>query len=104
VRKLMKDGRMTDAGLVKVDPSMLGDKARTTAGEGDADLPRPIKQALMANATAWKNFGSLSPSRRNAYVRLIMDAKKEETRERRVREVISRLEQNTGDPTTFLDS
>ena len=33
-----------------------------------------------------------------------MDAKKEETRERRVREVITRLEQNTGDPTTFLDS
>jgi uncharacterized protein YdeI (YjbR/CyaY-like superfamily) len=94
VRKLINDGRMTEAGLAKLDPAMLG----ATRGAGDVDLPPFIKQALMANATAWKNFRSLSPSRRNAYVRLITDAKKEETRDRRVREVVSRLEQNTGDP------
>ena len=97
VRKLIREGRMTEAGLAKVDPSMLGEKVRTKPGEGDVDLPPSVKQALMTNATAWKNFRSLSPSRRSAYVRLIMDAKREETRDRRVREVISRLEQNTGD-------
>ena len=89
---------MTDAGLAKVDPAMLGRKAQRKSGEDDVDIPRVVRQALSANATAWKNFRSLSPSRRNAYVRLIMDAKKQETRDRRVREVISRLEQNTGDP------
>ena len=98
VRKLIQEGRMTEAGLAKIDLAMLGEDARAKPGEGDVDLPRVLKQALMANATAWKNFRSLSPSRRNAYVRLIMDAKKEATRDRRVREVISRLEQNTGDP------
>ena len=98
VRKLIREGRMTEAGLAKLDPAMLGEKARTKRGAGDVDLPPFIKQALVANATAWKNFRSLSPSRRNAYVRLITDAKKEETRDRRVREVVSRLEQNTGDP------
>src|SRR5262245_33206547 len=98
VRKLMHEGRMTEAGLAKLDPAMLGDKGRAKPDAGDVDLPPLVKRALMANATAWKNFQSLSPSRRSAYVRLITDAKKEETRDRRVREVISRLEQNTGDP------
>jgi len=98
VRKLMREGRMTEAGLAKLDPAMLGDKGRAKRDAGDAELPPVVKQALMANATAWKNFQSLSPSRRSAYVRLITDAKKEETRDRRVREAISRLEQNTGDP------
>ena len=98
VRKLIQEGRMTEVGLAKVDAAILSDKARAIPGDSDVDLPLFIKQALMSNATAWKNFRSLSPSRRNAYVRLITDAKKEETRDRRLREVISRLEQNTGDP------
>ena len=97
VHKMIHDGRMTDAGLAKVDPAILGERSPAKLGE-DVDLPPFVKRALMANAPAWKNFRSLSPSRRSAYVRLIVDAKKEETRDRRVREVISRLEQNTGDP------
>jgi uncharacterized protein YdeI (YjbR/CyaY-like superfamily) len=98
VRKLIREGRMTEAGLAKVDLVTLGDEAQAKPGEADSSLPRFVKQALVANAKAWTNFRSLSPSRRRAYVRLIMDAKQEETRQRRVREVISRLEQNTGDP------
>ena len=58
---------------------------------------RVVKQALMAHAKAWRNFRSLTPSRRRAYIRLIMDAKKEETRERQVQQAISLLEQGTGD-------
>jgi uncharacterized protein YdeI (YjbR/CyaY-like superfamily) len=98
VRKLIREGRMTEAGLAKVDLVALGEEAQANQRKGDLGLPRVVKQALMANEKAWKNFRSLTPSRRGAYVRLIMDAKKEETQERRVREVISRLERNTGDP------
>ena len=98
LRKLIRDGRMTDAGLAKVDPGTLGADVQKEPREGEEDVPRVVKQALKANATAWKNFQSLTPSRRSAYVRLIMDAKKEETRERRVREAISLLEQSQGDP------
>jgi uncharacterized protein YdeI (YjbR/CyaY-like superfamily) len=100
LRKLIREGRMTEAGLAKVDPSMLGEKTRAkkiTAAE-DNDVPRYVKQALMANPKAWENFRSLTPSRRRAYIRLIMDAKKEETRERRVREAVALLEQGKGEP------
>jgi uncharacterized protein YdeI (YjbR/CyaY-like superfamily) len=98
LRKLIGEGRMTEAGLAKVDPVTLIEKPRAKPSAEDMGIPRVVKQALMANAKAWRNFRSLTPSRRGAYIRLIMDAKKEETREPRVREVISRLEQNTGDP------
>ena len=93
VRKLVAEGRMTDAGLAKVG-RVIREKPRARPGAEDTTIPRAVKQALMANATAWKNFQSLTASRRSAYIRLILDAKKAETRERRVREAIALLEQN----------
>ncbi len=98
LRKLIREGRMTEAGLAKVDVVTLGEVAQANPSEGNADIPRFVKQGLMTNTKAWKNFQGLSPSRRKAYIRLIMDAKKEETRERRLREAISLLEQSKGDP------
>ena len=98
LRKMIREGRMTEAGLAKVDPVMLNEEAQAKPSKGDMAIPRFVKQALMANAKAWENFQSLTPSRREAYIRLIMDAKKEETRERRLREAISLLEQGKGDP------
>jgi len=97
VRKLIREGRMTDAGLARIDAATL-DEAKGRPSKGDGDLPSGVRRALQANAKAWKNFQSLSPSRRAAYVRLITDAKQEATRERRLREVIARLQQNTGNP------
>ena len=96
VQKLIREGRMTEAGLAKIDLAMLGKEAKAKESK-DADIPRFMKQALMANAKAWENFRNLTPSRRRAYVQLILDAKKEETRERRLREAISLLEQSQGD-------
>jgi hypothetical protein len=48
-------------------------------GEPD-DIPRFVKQALMANAKAWENFRNLAPSYRRHYIGWIMHGKKEETR------------------------
>ena len=53
-----------------------------------------MKQALRTNAKAWKNFQNLAPSYRRHYVGRIMHAKQQETRERRLKESISLLEQN----------
>jgi uncharacterized protein YdeI (YjbR/CyaY-like superfamily) len=98
VRKLIREGRMTDAGLAKVDAAVIGRKAQAKSSTGAPRLPRAVEQAFKTNAKAWKNFQSLSPSRRAAYVRLILDAKKKETREQRLRQAISLLEQSQGDP------
>jgi uncharacterized protein YdeI (YjbR/CyaY-like superfamily) len=98
LRKLIREGRITEAGLAKIDLAMLGEEAQAKQSKGDdLDIPRFVKQALMANAKAWDNFRNLTPSRRRAYVRLILDAKKDETRERRLREAVSLLEQSKGE-------
>ena len=97
LRKLIREGRMTEAGLAKVDLVILGEETQAIQSKGDLDIPRFVKQGLMANAKAWENFRSLAPSRRRAYIRMIMDTKKEETRERRLREAVSLLEQSKGD-------
>jgi uncharacterized protein YdeI (YjbR/CyaY-like superfamily) len=98
LRKLIREGRMTEAGLAKIDPAALGEDEPQKPGTSGADIPRFVKQALMANAKAWENFRSLTPSRRRAYIRLIMDAKREATRQRRLRETVALLEQSRGEP------
>jgi uncharacterized protein YdeI (YjbR/CyaY-like superfamily) len=98
VRKLIREGRMSKAGLAKIDLAMLDDEAQAKKGKGDVDIPRFVKQGLMANVKAWENFRNLAPSHRRNYIQWIMEAKKEETRERRLREAMSQLKQNKGDP------
>jgi uncharacterized protein YdeI (YjbR/CyaY-like superfamily) len=94
LRKLIREGRMTEAGLAKIDLVMLGEEAEAKPRTGDVDIPSFVKQALMANAKAWENFRNLAPSYRRHYIGWIMHAKKEETRERRLREAVALLEQN----------
>src|SRR5262249_17443047 len=106
VRKLIREGRMTEAGRAKIDLASFGedgdlrsgvsagsgDPRREKTSKGDLEIPRFIKQALMTNAKAWDNFRNLAPSHRRAYLRWLMEAKKDQARERRLREAVSRLE------------
>jgi uncharacterized protein YdeI (YjbR/CyaY-like superfamily) len=94
VRKLIREGRMTEAGLAKIDPAVLDEEPQTQKSKARPALPRFVKQALMASPRAWDRFQELAPSHHRAYIGWIMDAKKEETRQRRLREVVSVLEQN----------
>ncbi|HXH48903.1 MAG TPA: YdeI/OmpD-associated family protein [Terriglobia bacterium] len=55
------------------------------------ELPRYIATALKGNSQAWSAFNRLAPSHRREYVRWIHSAKREETRERRVKESITLL-------------
>src|SRR5262245_46818573 len=98
IRKLIREGRMTEAGLAKVDLATLGEEPPAKKGKGAPAIPRFVKQALMANATAWENFQNLAPSHRQAYLQWIMEAKKEETRQRRLQETVARLERSKSDP------
>src|SRR5262249_47481240 len=98
LRKLIREGRMTEAGLAKIDRVILDEEPKAQQRKGDLDIPRFVKQALMANAKAWENFRNLAPSHRRGYLQWIMDTKKEETRQRRLREAVTRLAQREGDP------
>ena len=57
----------------------------------DAPVPRDIERALKADPAAWRFFATLAPSYRRAYVGWIDAAKRDETRQRRLREAVDRL-------------
>ncbi len=93
VAKLVKEGRMTAAGLASVDFSLTeADKPRPKRPE--LPLPDWLKTGLMTSPKAWENFSKLPPSHRRNYIGWVSDAKKEETRQRRIREAIRMLEKN----------
>ncbi len=54
-------------------------------------LPAYVRRALTAWPRAWQAFQSLAPSQRRRYVGWVHSAKREETRERRLREVVKVL-------------
>jgi uncharacterized protein YdeI (YjbR/CyaY-like superfamily) len=94
VAKLIRDGRMTQAGLEK-----LGD-VPTDGTEPPASQPRPfvippeVEAQIRANPAAWGNFNRLVLSQRRLYIGWATSAKRAETVARRLKEVIEVLEQN----------
>jgi uncharacterized protein YdeI (YjbR/CyaY-like superfamily) len=62
--------------------------------ENTEALPPDIELALAANTLAKENFERLAPSHRKAYLYWVSEAKREETRRRRIAEVVRRAEQN----------
>ncbi|HVM70191.1 MAG TPA: YdeI/OmpD-associated family protein, partial [Anaerolineales bacterium] len=93
VAKLIKEGRMTEAGLAKVDFPLEQAPSRRPSRPA---LPVPdwLQEGLMASPPAWENFSKLPPSHKRNYILWISDAKREETRQKRIREAIGRLEKN----------
>lgn len=85
--RLVKEGRMTPAGSAR-RPKRSVASSRPPAANA---VPRYIREALAANRVAQRSFDCLAPSYRRRYVRWIDSAKREETRQKRLREAISLL-------------
>ncbi len=72
-------------------------RARGPEGRPIVDSPRPaslpgyIEQALRANRKAWAFYERLAPSHRRMYIAWIDTAKREETRQGRLRKAIEML-------------
>lgn len=94
VRRLIRNGLMTDAGLEKIDPSVTRQPPPARADEDENEVPEFVERAFRANARAWKNFNGLAPSYRRQYVGWIASAKREQTRVKRLSEAIELLERN----------
>ena len=92
VQKMIRQGRMTDAGLTVLPPA--GAPPPRERYQVDAPLPEIFARGLEANPTAAANFHGLAPSYRRDYVRWVTEAKKEETRQRRLAEALRMLEEN----------
>jgi uncharacterized protein YdeI (YjbR/CyaY-like superfamily) len=93
--RMIKQRRMTKAGLALIN------QAKST-GEWDSknarprvaldEIPQELRSALAGNSKAAKAFRALAPSYQKLYVVWVGFAKKVETRQRRAREAIQKLE------------
>ena len=54
-------------------------------------VPKYMEQALKANGAAWRNFEQLAPGYRRKYIGWVDSAKREETKQRRLREAVTLL-------------
>ena len=119
VRRLLAEGRMTEAGLrvlgvpleegrrssslvlrsssserngERPRPTPAGSERRTKYEERrTVEVPRFIATAIARNRAAAAFWDRLAPSHRRRYVAWIVDAKKEETRARRLAEAVRLL-------------
>jgi uncharacterized protein YdeI (YjbR/CyaY-like superfamily) len=94
IEQLVAAGRMTKAGLAKIEAAKRDGSWKTLERVDSLEVPEELQKALDAHGTAAKNFAAFSPSHRKQYLYWINDAKRPETRERRIRETVRRVGEN----------
>jgi uncharacterized protein YdeI (YjbR/CyaY-like superfamily) len=82
---------MTDAGRAKLPHDVKPPAPRLSA---DDPVPDFVAKAIAKDREAKKNFDALAPGYRRDYLRYITEAKKEETKAKRLKQAITWLRQN----------
>jgi uncharacterized protein YdeI (YjbR/CyaY-like superfamily) len=95
VRRLIRERRMTDAGLAKIKEAKAnGQWAKAAQREDVTIIPPELTAALADNAEARRNFEKLAPSYRRQFIYWVGIAKHDETRQKRVAETLRLLVRN----------
>lgn len=90
--ELMAQGRMQPSGLREVEQAKAdGRWTAAYAGQKTAEVPDDLRQALEANPKAQALFATLNGANRYAILYRIQDAKKPETRARRIAQFVTML-------------
>jgi uncharacterized protein YdeI (YjbR/CyaY-like superfamily) len=92
---LISQGKMTAAGMAKIEDAKKNgawDVAYTSRTANE--MPDDLEAALSRNRIAHVNFHNFANSYRNMYIGWLNSARMEETRRRRIAEIIKRAELN----------
>ena len=90
MEKLIKEGRVTEAGLAKFTDLVA---QRSTTRDMDNVTPPGFMEALEKTPEALSYFHKLPPSQVKLFYRWINDAKREETKQKRITEAVELLAQ-----------
>lgn len=95
VEKMIKEGRMTKAGMEKVEEGKeSGTWQIAYSSKKEEVVPEDLLQALKINKTAFTHFFNYTVSIRNRYIYWINRAKQQETRDKRIEKVVGFAEGN----------
>ncbi|MCL5279347.1 MAG: YdeI/OmpD-associated family protein [Planctomycetes bacterium] len=95
VAQLIQEGRMTETGLAKIKEAQAnGQWEKATVREDVTTVPAELTAALAGNARARESFEKLAPSYRKQFLHWISTAKRDQTREKRIKTTIKLLAAN----------
>jgi uncharacterized protein YdeI (YjbR/CyaY-like superfamily) len=92
--KMIKQKKMTGAGLVLFKEVRLEEMLQTRKVKKKFVIPPDLKNALAKNKKALKNFTGFADSYKRTYILYIMDAKREDTRVRRINRIVDLAAKN----------
>lgn len=93
VKRLIEEEKMTEAGMLAVKLAKEnGQWEKAYSLKVKVDMPTALEQALKSNTLAFDNFHKFSLSIQQNYIRWVVQAKRPETIQRRIDEVLSRSE------------
>ncbi len=92
-KKMIAAGLMTPAGSASIDSALFNRKPEPSPAKaaGNRPVPRYIAAALDGDERARTFFDSLAPSYRRLYIGWVDSAKREETRRKRLAEMLDSL-------------
>lgn len=93
-RKMIREGRMTKVGLALFKEPKKKKGSKVEVVKEKFIVPPDLKKALAKNKRALENFNNFAHGYKKLYILWILDAKKKETREKRIRQAIKLLAQN----------
>ncbi len=89
--RLIDQGKMTKAGQAAIEQAKKNgswDAAYTNKIKDE--IPPDLKKVLMEDSKAWENFNNFANTYRNMYTEWVNSAKTEETRKKRIIEIVKR--------------
>jgi uncharacterized protein YdeI (YjbR/CyaY-like superfamily) len=103
VKELKKLGKIEPAGLRAFEKRK---QSQTTYAlkSGDIKFSRQFEETLQSNEKAWRYFNTLTSSVRKMCIAWVMDAKKEETRHRRLKVLIESSEKGQKIPPLIVST
>lgn len=89
-KKMIREGRMTKTGMAKFKHAgkQTNEEAKDKPPKKRLVTPPDLKKALSVNKKALRNFNNFAPSYRRLYIGWITNAKRKETREKRIKQTV----------------
>lgn len=93
--KMIKAGKMTQTGFAAINMAKQNGKWDAAySSKMTLAIPMDLAEALKENGLAWENFNKFSNSTRFQYIYWVNSAKKDETRRKRIVEVVKKAARN----------
>jgi len=86
--QLLDDNLMQESGLAKIEIAKQNGMWSALDDVENEVIPSDLKRAFKANSIALKNYKAFAPSYRKSYLYWLHQAKREETRQNRIAQII----------------